>query len=230
MENLSNSTMPINVISYLSSNAPSYQFAENSYRRLGIGGIESDEYAASYSSVMIYIQYGLEAYNELIKRVLRGIFRLQSHGKRNYQIIPAGFGKNNELRNTENSFTITCGAVMPQKLVNELMEITSSESSDVPAIIPALFPTPDNRKLKGRVNKFEGSSLLVIIGKKGEVQLEQSLKASMKRAVKKRVLFVELGEEEVNWYLCGKFPECPLFADETDELENDEEITIYTQE
>ncbi len=119
---------------------------------------------------------------------------------------------------------------MPQKLVNELMEITSSESSDVPAIIPALFPMTDNRKLKGRVNKFEGSSLLVIIGKKGEVLLEKSLKTSMKRAVKKRILFVELGEEEVNWHLCGKFPECPLFADETDELENDEEITIYTQE
>ncbi len=230
MTTISNPRIPNNVFSYLSSKAPSYQFAENSYRRLGIGGIESDEFAASYSSVMIYIQYGLEAYNELIKSVLRGIFRLQSHGKRNYQIIPAGFGKNNELRNTENSFTITCGAAVPQKLVTELMEITSRESSDLPAIIPALFPMPDNRILKGRVNKCEDGSLIVIIGKKDEVQLEQILKTTMKRTVKKRILFVEIAEEEVNWYACGRLSYCPLFAEDTEANNNNQEITIYTQE
>ncbi len=228
MEKLSNSSMPKQILSYLMSNAPVYQFAENSYRRLSISGIESDEYAASYSSIMIYIQYGLQEYEAIIKKLIWSIFKLQCQGTNSYIIIPAGFGCGAELRNTKYSLYTKCGAQLPRKLVQKIMKITNSETSEVPAILSALFPDPDHRKHSFGIHKCDKNSLIIIIGKKDEVQLAPSLIPIIKNKLRRRVLFIEIGETEVNWYIYGKKPDCPQFVCDTDE--DDEEITIYTKE
>ena len=66
-----------------------------------------------------------------------------------------------------------------------------------PAIIPQLFPKTDMRSFYHGKTKIDKDDLLVIIGCKAEVFLNESLQGKIRGKLKKQILSVEIGEDEV---------------------------------
>ena len=66
-----------------------------------------------------------------------------------------------------------------------------------PAIIPQLFPKTDMRSFYHGKIKIDKDDLLVIIGREDEVFLSESLQEKIRGKLKKQVLSVEIGQNEV---------------------------------
>jgi hypothetical protein len=199
---------PRNLISALRNNAPSTTLSENYGRRGEYYGGEDAE-TKGYKSIMLFIQIGLSDYNDLILEVVKLILSVQNDFQKKYSIVPAIFGKGLDLIHATKYFDM--GYIEDRQagstLANILKTLTGTDKSDIPAIIPLLFPKTDMRSLYYGKTKFDRDDLMIIIGKKGEVVFAENLKDKLTNSVKKRILFVEIEENSVNWIFRNYEPE-----------------------
>ena len=193
---------PSRLINRINQDAPSYQISENYGRRGGYYG-DSEEYGSSYKSICIYVQNGLFNEIELFKVISKAVFKIQCDNKRKYPLLVFGFGKTEFLQHEKKYFSL--GYVNSWHNANKIAETISRISGNKPvknAIIPELFPKADIRSLYGGKTKIEQDDLLIIIGNKDEVLLNENLKEKIKNRknkLKKRTLLVELSNQNVDF-------------------------------
>ena len=204
---------PQNLIQLIRRSAPSSTLSENYGRSGGYYGDEEEE-TSGYKAIMLYIQIGLAEYDELILEVVKLILVVHKGYRKKYPIVPAIFGKGTDFINYNRYFDL--GYLTDRQSISTisdvLMNLTGTETSDVPAIIPDFFPKTDIRSLYHGKTLFENDDLMVIIGKKSEVIFAEHLKDKFTYAIKKRLLFVEIEENQINWIFKDYQPE---FANET---------------
>ncbi|MBM2816969.1 MAG: hypothetical protein HW421_3731 [Ignavibacteria bacterium] len=107
----------------------------------------------------------------------------------------------------------------PKYIIDYLMKLTCKAKSPIPAIIPGFFPKTDARSLYIGKTRFERGDLMVIIGKKGEVAFAEHLKDRFTADIEKRILFVEIEENNVNWNFKNMKPEFANFEILNNKLE-----------
>jgi hypothetical protein len=203
------STKPLkSLLSAIRQNAPSTTVSENYGRNAGYFG-DYDESTRGYKAIMIYIQLGLSEYDELIIEVVRAILTIQKGYGKKYQIIPAAFGKGMDFILEGKYFDMgyTSDKLNDTKIAKELKNLSGTEKSEVPAIIPDFFPKTDIRSLYYGKTRFERSDMMAIIYKKDELAFAEILKDKFTYELKKRILFVEIEENNVNWHYKNFTPE-----------------------
>jgi hypothetical protein len=84
-------------------------------------------------------------------------------------------------------------------IANTLISLSNKEECKIPAIIPKFFPKTDIRSIYGGKTAFVKDDLMVIIGRKDEVYFDMKLKDKYRSWMKKRILFVEIDTECINW-------------------------------
>lgn len=168
--------------------------------RRGYYGGGYDETYASFESVLIYIQKGLANYSELIENVVRLALQVQQESSRKYPLIPMSFGKEEELTHDGKYFDLGYAndSYNDTKITDALKKLSTAKPAN-PAIIPQLFPKTDKRSLYHGKIKATYEDLLIIIGKKGQVYFDESLKHKLKKSMRQRILFVEIDEDNINW-------------------------------
>lgn len=193
------------LIRKIKQTAPSYSI--DGYRRGYYGGGD-EETSSSFESVLIYIQKGLGGYDELIKQVVRLIFKVQKDGTRKYPLIPMSFGDEPKLTHEGKYYDLGYlnDAYNDIKITKTLVRLSGTEKTDN-AIIPELFPKTDTRSLYTGKTRVTENDLLVIIGKKDQVFFEQSLEPKLIIKIKKHILFVEIEEDNINWIYKNYLPE-----------------------
>jgi|TARA_B100002003_G_scaffold231112_1_gene241835 hypothetical protein len=187
----------------ISQDAPSYQAGEI-YGR-------SEGYGRSYKCICIYVQNGLSNHLELFKIISKSIFKIQSNNKRKYPLLVFGFGDTEFLQHEKKYFDF--GYVNSWHNANKVAETISRISGTKKvemAIMPELFPKTDIRSLYYGKTKIEPDDLLIIIGKKDEVSLDENLKKKNSHRInklKKRTLLVEILTKNV----CFNYKPMELF-------------------
>ena len=195
-------TFPKNMINKIRSDAPLYQTTENYGRSGGYYG-DSEDYGRSYKSICIYVQNGLESEMELLKVLSKAIFKIQASNKRKYPLLIFGFGNTEYLQHKNNHFML--GYLNSWHYATKIAETIARISGNKPvknAIIPELFPNTDIRSLYGGKTKIEQDDLLIIIGKKDEVLLDENLKKKISLRINKlmkRTLLVQINNNDVNF-------------------------------
>ena len=203
-------TFPKNMINKIRSDAPLYQTTENYGRSGGYYG-DSEDYGRSYKSICIYVQNGLESEMELLKVLSKAIFKIQRNNKRLYPLLVFGFGDTEFLQHEKKYFDF--GYVNSWHNANKIAETISRISGTKKvemAIISELFPKTDIRSLYYGKTKIEPDDLLIIIGKKDEVSLDENLKKKNSHRInklKKRTLLVEILTKNV----CFNYKPMELF-------------------
>jgi hypothetical protein len=193
---------PSRLIHKINQNAPSYQTSENYGRSGGYYG-GSEEYGRSYKSISIYVQNGLYDQIELFKEISQSIFKIQSNNKRKYPLLVFGFGETEHLQHEKKYFDL--GYANSWHNANKIAETIARISGNKPvknAIIPELFPKSDIRSLYGGKTKIEQDDLLIIIGKKDEVLLDENLKKKISLRINKlmkRTLLVQINNNDVTF-------------------------------
>jgi hypothetical protein len=168
--------------------------------RRGYYGDESEETFVSFESVIIYIQKGLEEYDELFKEVLYLVFKVQNDAGRKYPLIPMSFGGEDTLTHEQKYFVLgySNDRFSQTKITKEIIRLTGKKIIN-PSIIPELFPKTDIRSLYSGKTKVTDKDLLVIIGNKGQVFFDKSVEHNLRLKIKKNILFVEIDGSKVNW-------------------------------
>ena len=195
-------TFPKNMINQIRSDAPSYQTSENYGRSSGYYG-DSEDYGRSYKSICIYVQNGLESEMELLKVLSKAIFKIQASNKRKYPLLIFGFGNTEYLQHKNNHFML--GYLNSWHYATKIAETIARISGNKPvknAIIPELFPNTDIRSLYGGKTKIDQDDLLIIIGNKNEIILDDNLKMKIslrRNKLMKRTLLVQLNNNDVNF-------------------------------
>jgi len=193
---------PSRLIHKINQNAPSYQTSENYGRSGGYYG-GSEEYGRSYKSISIYVQNGLYDQIELFKEISKSIFKIQSNNKRKYPLLVFGFGETEHLQHEKKYFDL--GYANSWHDANKIAETIARISGNKRvnnAIIPELFPKADIRSLYGGKTKIEQDDLLIIIGKKDEVLLDENLKKKISLRINKlmkRTLLVQINNNDVTF-------------------------------
>jgi hypothetical protein len=194
---------PNQIIQKLQNNAPSYDAGENYGRRGGFYG-DSEESAAGYKSICIYVQNGLDEYLDLFKEIAKGVFKIQSNHVNKYPLLVFGFGNTDHLQHEKKFFDFGyLNDSLNSTKVAETIARISGPTPCVPAIIPELFPKTDLRSLYSGKIKIEREDLLIIIGRENEVFLNETLKDKFNEHLKKQVLLVEIGNEGVAFKIKG---------------------------
>ena len=201
---------PSRLIHKISQNAPSYQTSENYGRSGGYYG-GSEEYGRSYKSICIYIQNGLSNEIELFKVISKAVFKIQCDNKRKYPLLVFGFGKTEFLQYEKKYFDFgyTNSWHNANSVAEAISRISGTEKVEM-AIMPELFPKTDIRSLYYGKTKIEPDDLLIIIGKKDEVSLDENLKKKNSHRInklKKRTLLVEILTKNV----CFNYKPMELF-------------------
>lgn len=180
--------------------APSVDSTEGAGRRFGYYE-DYDEAGRGYSSILFYVQLGLAEYKDLIHEIAKLIIYVQSGYSRRYTIIPAAFGKGRDFVSDKKYFDMAYSTsyLAHEKIAGTIAKLSGGEASDVPAVIPAFFQKTDARSLYYGKTQFERNDLMIILGKKGEVFFDAKLENSFRSDMKKRVLFVEIDDENVKW-------------------------------
>jgi len=186
---------PSRLIHKISQDSPSYQAGEI-YGR-------SEEYGRSYKCISIYVQNGLYDQIELFKEISQSIFKIQSNNKRKYPLLVFGFGETEHLQHEKKYFDL--GYANSWHDANKIAETIARISGNKRvnnAIIPELFPKADIRSLYGGKTKIEQDDLLIIIGKKDEVLLDENLKKKISLRINKlmkRTLLVQINNNDVTF-------------------------------
>ena len=195
-------TFPKNMINKIRSDAPLYQTTENYGRSGGYYG-DSEDSGRSYKSICIYVQNGLESEMELLKVLSKAIFKIQASNKRKYPLLIFGFGNTEYLQHKNNHFML--GYLNSWHYATKIAETIARISGNKPvknAIIPELFPNTDIRSLYGGKTKIDQDDLLIIIGNKNEIILDDNLKMKIslrRNKLMKRTLLVQLNNNDVNF-------------------------------
>ncbi len=178
--------IPISILSKIERQKPSYSIG--------------NDYASSYKSVIIYVQNGLAAEVELFKTIAKAIFTIQKSGSRKYPLLVFGFGDTEYLQHESKYFDF--GYVNDSSNINKVAETISRISGTGivrRAVIPVLFPKTDVRSLyHGKIN-VENDDMLIVIGSKDEVFFLCGLKNRIKSNIKKHILLVEIGNENIKY-------------------------------
>ena len=159
-----------------------------------------DETYSGYKSVIIYIQKGLSDYSELIENVARLALQVQQEGGRKYPLIPVSFGQEDELTHEGKYFDLGYinDHLNDRKIAEALMRLSTNKPVNA-AVIPELFPKTDKRSLYYGKTSVTDEDLLIIIGKKDQVYFDKQIERRLKKRIQKRILFVEIAEDRVNW-------------------------------
>jgi hypothetical protein len=192
--------IPKHIIYKIQSAAPSYSYDNESLRRVEDFSV-SDEERHGYKNIIIYVQNGLGDKIDLFKEIVYGIFKIQANSSRRYNIFTFGFGKTQSLQH-ENKLIKDLGYPFETINYNKIAEIISRISGLErinPAIINELFPQTGVTSLYHGKTKIENHDLLIIIGNKNEVFLGDNLKDKIKSDLMKRMLFVEIDNNEVTY-------------------------------
>ncbi|MCX6152621.1 MAG: hypothetical protein NT007_00515 [Candidatus Kapabacteria bacterium] len=186
--------------SSIKNDAPSKTLSENYGRSSGYDG-DSDEYHAGYSAALIYVQTGLSEFEELFREVAKLVFFAQSGYRKKYPIVVAAYGNGSDFIHDKKYFDMgyLSDRFSDTKIMEVLKNLSGTDKSDIPAVIPDFFPKTDNRSLYSGKTRFEKDDLMVIIGKKEEVFFADHLQEKFSYSVKKRILFVEIDGDNVNW-------------------------------
>jgi len=192
---------PQSIVRKIMNEAPSNTTSENYGRKGGYLG-DADESSRAYHSVLVYVQKGLGEELELLKQVVKLILRVQKDAGIKYPLLPMSFGWGEDLHHEKKYFDLDYlnDWMLDNKITKVLSRVSGSESGDTPAIIPALFPKTDNRSLYTGKIKVNYEDLLVIIGKKDEVFFNAKLKPKLTSKIRKHILFVEIDNENIQWY------------------------------
>ena len=198
--------MPSDVKREILRKAPIVTSSENSGRRFGDFS-EYDSDSRGYNNILFYIQKGLSSYSELIEGILKPILQMQSEAAIKYRLIPFTFGIDDEPFYKGRCFNINYQPSI-NKIVNVLLELTGDIQSQNPAIIPRLFPksTTANKISDGKTGIKEKEDLLIVIGKKGEVFFDESIREETEK-FRKKILSVEINNENVEWHFYNFKPE-----------------------
>ncbi len=192
------------IINKLSSrilaDAPTKTVSENWGRQMG-EYYDEDLETSGYASVLLYVQLGLSEYGDLIKEVIKLIFQVQNEYIGRYVLLPVAFGKDNKFIHNKKYFNFGYrdGISGIGSVHKEVMNLTNTAISEVPAVIPDFFPKTDARSLYSGKVKFERDDLMIIVGKKSDVAFLEELRHRFTASIKKRILFVEIEENSVNW-------------------------------
>ena len=187
--------IPFKIISRLKTNAPTHETGGWG-RRYGDFSESSDE-SSGYKGVYVYVQNGLAEYVDLFKEIVRGIFKVQKGNNRPYPLMVFGFGKTDSLQHEKKPFDL--GYANDIYNIGKIAETIARISGDRPvnpAIIPEFFPKV--RYPYGKI-KIEHDDLLVIIGRENEVYLNENLKGKIRSSFMKRILSVDIGEDNVSF-------------------------------
>ncbi len=188
--------LPYKIISRLRSNAPTRETGGWGRRHEPCSGGESE--AVGYKSVCIFVQNGLADHVELFKEIAKGIFKIQQNVGMKYPLLVFGFGNTDHLQHENKyfEFGFVNDSYKYKKVADTIARI-SGDTPATPAIIPQLFPKTDMRSFYHGKTKIDKDDLLVIIGREDEVFLNESLQGKIRGKLKKQILSVEIGEDEV---------------------------------
>jgi len=177
-----------------------------------------DETYSGYKSVIIYIQKGLSDYSELIENVARLALNIQKGGGRKYPLIPVSFGQEEELTHEGKYFDLGYinDYLNDTEIAKALMRLSTNKPVN-PAIIPELFPKTDKRSLYYGKTEVNEDDLLIIIGKKDQVYFDKRIENKLKKSIQRRILFVEIAEDKINW-IFRKYQ--PNFINKNEIMEN----------
>jgi len=203
---VSNNKMPNRIKQKILRKAPIVTSSVNLGRRFGDFS-EYDISSRAYKNILVYIQKGLSTHSELIKGVLKPILQMQSDAAIKYKIIPFTFGISELPFYNGKYFDINYKPSII-KISKVILELSGEKKSQNPAIISKLFPksTIANSYSGGKIGIKKKEDILIVIGKKGEVFFNESIKEKVEK-FRKQILFVEIENENVNWYFYDYQPE-----------------------
>ena len=118
-------------------------------------------------------------------------------------LLVFGFGETEHLQHEKKYFDL--GYANSWHNANKIAETIARISGNKPvknAIIPELFPKADIRSLYGGKTKIEQDDLLIIIGNKDEVLLDENLKKKISLRINKlmkRTLLVQINNNDVTF-------------------------------
>ncbi|MCD4817925.1 MAG: hypothetical protein K8S23_04475 [Candidatus Cloacimonetes bacterium] len=198
--------MPSKIKLKILKKAPIVTSNENSGRRFG-DFTDYDIDSRAYNNVLFYIQKGLSSYSELIKAILKPILQMQLSAAIKYTIIPFTFGIDDEPFYKGRCLNINYQPSI-SKISKILLKLSGNKRSQKIAIIPRLFPesTVANSYSGGKTRIKRKEDLLIVIGKKGEVFFDELIREEVEK-YKKQILFVEIENENVDWYFYNYQPE-----------------------
>ena len=196
---MNNLSMPANVIGHLKQAAPLTREIENGGRRFG-QYYDSSEGGRGYRDFCIYVQNGLAENTELFKEFVSGLYKINVENYRNCRIYFFGFGTGPDLQYDNNCIIsgYWSDKSLKDNMIKALVRISGTTPSG-PAYIPMLFPPTGIGNYFTRKSRVESSDLVIIIGKEKEVILDEGLKQKFTFSLKKHILFVEIGTEEVSY-------------------------------
>jgi len=191
--------MPSSIKRKILRKAPTVSSSESSGRRFGDFS-EYDIDSRAYKNILFYLQKGLSSYSELIKGILKPILQMQYEASIEYTIIPFTFGIDDDPFYKGRHFNINYQMSI-SNIAKVLLELSGNTKSQNPAIIPRLFPksTPANSYSGGKTRIKKKEDLLIVIGKKDEVFFGELIREKVEK-FRKQILFVEIENENVNWY------------------------------
>jgi len=197
--------MPAKIRLKIERKAPIVTISENSGRRYG-DFTEYDIDSKGYQNIIFYIQKGLSSYAKLIKSILKPILQMQGDAGIRYRIIPFTFGLADEPFYKGRYFDINYQSSI-FKISKVLIELSGDKKSNNPAIIPQLFPKSSavNNIFGGKRRIKKKEDLLIVIGIKGEVYFDESMKEEVEK-YRKQILFVEIENDNVDWHFYNYQP------------------------
>lgn len=185
---------------YRIKNAAPTLSISNSMRRLT--GQTAEEYStAGYKCICVYVQRGLSDQKDLFKDIAKAIIRIQSEAEHTYHILTFGFGTSGQL-STETKAMAFAGygnMIFNSKVAKSIAD-AAGDVPESPAVIDELYPAQRVKGLGYWKSKIEKEDLLIIIGRKNEFVLSDSLKTVINSKMSKQILFAEIDADDMNYH------------------------------
>ena len=182
--------------------APEVLVSEN--RRYGY----PDNITKAYDGVVLFIQKGLKNYYNLIQSTVNVIIKTQSGSNKPYLFVPVSFGWDDSLHNEKIHYKLgyMYDYLKDEKIAEKIAHLSGDEECKNPAVITELLPKTKMKNFYRGKTSINYNDLIVIIGKKGEVFFSQEIRSKVNR-LRKRILFVEIDDDDINW-IFSKYKPC----------------------
>ncbi len=187
--------MPSDIKRKIFRKAPIITISENSGRKYGDFS-EYDITSRGYKNIIVYIQKGLSNYSVLIKNIIKPILQTQMNSGIQFSLIPLTFGIDEEPFYNGKYFSFKYRQDI-SKISKIISELSGDKQSNIPAIIPRLFPQVSIKNLySGKTGIKKKNDLLIVIGRKDEFYFDESIEVDVNR-FRKQIFSVEIDEDNI---------------------------------
>ena len=168
-----------------------------------------EESSRAYKNVLFYVQIGLAEEIEIIKKIVDLVLRVQQNSGIKWYLIPTSFGDNTELIYEKKYFEMgyMTDTMNINVIVKVLARLSGKNKIKENAVIPDLIPRKNGKCILRGKSRIDNNDLLVIIGEEGKVYFNQELKNHLKLSIRKHILFVSFGKDEIKYYFGKNLPQ-----------------------